>query len=81
MCTPPRRRVQSLFTQQLVSSLVLDQEANNTAVLRYDITMHNLNCKYLTVQINDAFGTQHQEATSLWTRYAAERELYSICVF
>jgi thiol-disulfide isomerase/thioredoxin len=61
--------VQSLFTQQLVSSLVLDSEANSTAVLRYDITMHNLNCKYLNVQINDAFGTQHQEAASLWTRY------------
>lgn len=62
--------MKSLFDQTLVNSLTLDTDANSTAILRVDVTMHQLQCKYMTVTVNDAFGTKNQDSTALWVKYS-----------
>merc|ERR1719163_2465619 len=62
--------MKSLFNMTLVNSLKLDTDANSTAILRVDVTMHELQCKYMTVTVNDAFGTKNQDSTALWVKYS-----------
>merc|ERR1719426_31883 len=62
--------LKSLFNMTLVNHVMLDTEANSTAILRVDVAMNELQCTYMTVTVNDAFGTKNQDSNALWVKYS-----------